>query len=90
MQDKTEFSHLTTALGPKIIHSRKSYLYFGGTAYFGNSQNEKFLKLYLAGIERFGLNNGTSRNNNIGLGIYDEVEQYAADKLQCPSSANFI
>ncbi len=62
----------------KIKVENESYLYFGGTAYLGIPQNKAFYKLYLDGLERYGLNNGTSRNNNVQLGIYDEAEQFAA------------
>lgn len=57
----------------------QEYLYFAGTAYLGIPQHEGFLKHYLEGIKHFGLNNGTSRHNNIQLGIYEAAEQYAAD-----------
>lgn len=54
------------------------YLYFGGTAYLGIPKNQDFINLYIEGIKKFGLNNGTSRTNNIQLGIYDEAEKVAA------------
>lgn len=79
MQEK--FNQLKSPLANKITAKGDEYLYFGGTAYLGIPQNEKFLKLYLKGLQLFGLNNGTSRSNNIQLGIYDEVEQYAAHKF---------
>jgi 8-amino-7-oxononanoate synthase len=80
MQNKTDFSQLSNPLGAEITKDGKRYLYFGGTAYLGIPQNEAFLALYLEGIKKFGLNNGTSRSNNVQLAIYDEVEQYAAKK----------
>jgi 8-amino-7-oxononanoate synthase len=81
MQDKPDFTLLSGPLGPRIEKYRQSYLYFGGTAYLGIPQNEAFLKLYLEGIKRYGLNNGTSRSNNVQLSIYNEVEAYAAVKF---------
>lgn len=80
MPNQPDLTHLNTPLGQKITFEEKSYLYFGGTAYLGIPQNKAFLNLYLEGLRRFGLNNGTSRNNNVQLGIYDEVENYAAAK----------
>ncbi len=59
----------------------KEYLYFGGTAYLGIPQNEQFASFYIEGIRKFGLNNGTSRNNNIQLGIYNEAEATAASRF---------
>lgn len=74
-------NHLQTQLGPKITSDGRQYLYFGGTAYLGIPQSEGFLKLYLDGLKRYGLNNGTSRGNNVQLGIYDEAEICAAKRF---------
>lgn len=78
---ENNFNLLKSALANKIIAKGDEYLYFGGTAYLGIPQNEKFLQFYLTGLSLFGLNNGTSRSNNVQLGIYNEVEQYAASKF---------
>ena len=78
---QTKFDHLKSPLANKITAKGDEYLYFGGTAYLGIPQNEKFLQLYLKGLSLFGLNNGTSRSNNVQLGIYNEVERYAANKF---------
>ena len=79
MQDNPKFNALSKALNATIAYEGRDYLYFGGTAYLGIPQNEAFLGLYIEGLQRFGLNNGTSRNNNVQLGIYNEVENYAAE-----------
>ncbi|RZK93262.1 MAG: aminotransferase class I/II-fold pyridoxal phosphate-dependent enzyme [Pedobacter sp.] len=78
MQDNLDFSNLSSPLANKIKVNGDEYLYFGGTAYLGIPQSEEFLDLYLTGVKKFGLNNGTSRSNNVQLGIYDEVEAYAS------------
>ncbi len=69
---------ILSPISRKITVENESYLYFGGTAYLGIPQNKAFHELYLKGLENFGLNNGTSRNNNVQLTIYDETEQFAA------------
>ena len=74
------FNQLTGGLGPKITRNGQRYLYFGGTAYLGIPQNKSFLGHYLDGIHTFGLNNGTSRSNNVQLGIYDDAEKAAAQR----------
>lgn len=74
-------NHLQSPLGAKIISSDKQYLYFGGTAYLGIPQSDDFLKLYLEGLKRYGLNNGTSRGNNVQLAIYNESEICAAERF---------
>lgn len=73
-----DFKSIDQPFSNKIVIDGTSYLYFGGTAYLGTPQNQDFIDLYIQGIKRFGLNNGTSRTNNIQLGIYKEAENIAA------------
>ncbi|SFH11016.1 aminotransferase class I/II-fold pyridoxal phosphate-dependent enzyme [Pedobacter insulae] len=72
------FKQLLNPLYRQIEMANESYLYFGGTAYLGIPQHQQFQELYIEGIKRFGLNNGTSRNNNVQLGIYHQAEEFAA------------
>jgi 8-amino-7-oxononanoate synthase len=72
------FKSIDQPFSNKINIDGTSYLYFGGTAYLGIPQNQDFIDLYIEGVNKFGLNNGTSRTNNIQLGIYDEAEKVAA------------
>ncbi|MDQ7947227.1 MAG: aminotransferase class I/II-fold pyridoxal phosphate-dependent enzyme [Pedobacter sp.] len=81
MHDYPDFSKLPTALGPNIKVDGRFYPYFGGTAYLGIPQHKMFISLYQEGIGLYGLTNGTSRSNNVQLGIYEEVEAYAARKF---------
>ena len=64
----------------KIEVNNDTYLYFGGTAYLGIPQNKEFIGLYTEGLYRYGLNNGTSRGNNVQLAIYNEAETFIAQK----------
>ncbi len=73
-----DFKSIDRPFSNKINIEGSSYLYFGGTAYLGIPQNQDFIDLYVEGIKKFGLNNGTSRTNNIQLGIYNEAESVAA------------
>lgn len=75
------FDKLNQPLSSSLSLNGQKYLYFGGTAYLGIPQNKEFINLYLKGIELFGLNNGTSRGNNVQLGIYNEAEAFAAHKF---------
>jgi len=86
MSDKNKFGQLAHPLDAWVSSSDENYLYFGGTAYLGIPQNEDFLTFYLEGIQKFGLNNGTSRGNNVQLAIYDEVEEYAAKRFGAESA----
>lgn len=75
-----DFSKLDQPLSSSLQLNGQKYLYFGGTAYLGISQNPAFIDLYLKGITKYGLNNGTSRGNNVQLGIYNEAEAFIADR----------
>lgn len=75
---KEGLKQLSGPLSLNIDLEGQSYLYFGGTAYLGVPQNCDFMALYVEGLKKYGLNNGTSRGNNIQLGIYDEAERHAA------------
>jgi 8-amino-7-oxononanoate synthase len=76
-----DFTALEGALNANVTCNGESYLYFGGTAYLGIPRNQEFQAHYLTGIQKFGLSNGTSRSNNVQLGIYNEAEKYAANKF---------
>ncbi|WP_410221785.1 aminotransferase class I/II-fold pyridoxal phosphate-dependent enzyme [Pedobacter sp.] len=80
MNIEHQFKNLNRALAPSIKIEGKNYLYFGGTAYLGIPQNTSFIKLFIEGIKKYGLNNGTSRGNNVQLGIYNEFEAFTALK----------
>lgn len=62
-----------------ITESGEEYLYFSGTDYLGMGQNEA-LRSYLAeGIERYGNHYGSSRNNSLRLGVYEQAETALSD-----------
>jgi 8-amino-7-oxononanoate synthase len=75
-----DFKSIDQPFSNKINIDGTSYLYFGGTAYLGIPQDQDFIDLYIEGIKKFGLNNGTSRTNNIQQGIYNEAEKVAAKR----------
>lgn len=77
---ENQFNALNIPLNATIKSNGKVFHYFGGTAYLGIPQNEDFLRLYIKGIRLYGLNNGTSRTNNVQLRIYNDAEIYAAQK----------
>lgn len=77
----TLLNHLQSPIGPKVVDNDQTYLYFGGTAYLGIPQSGDFLKIYLEGLKKYGLNNGTSRGNNVQLGIYNDAEICAAERF---------
>ncbi|WP_412466812.1 aminotransferase class I/II-fold pyridoxal phosphate-dependent enzyme [Pedobacter sp. KLB.chiD] len=76
-----DFKSIKQPFSNTINIGSTNYLYFGGTAYMGIPQNQDFIDLYIEGIKKFGLNNGTSRTNNIQLGIYNDAEKIAAARF---------
>ncbi len=83
---KGVFNNLQLRFGPTITSGDRKYLYFGGTAYLGIPLSDDFLKLYIEGLKKYGLNNGTSRGNNVQLGVYDEAEVCAAQRFGAESA----
>lgn len=73
--------HLDQGTGRMVIVEDRHYLFFGGTAYLGLNRHPDFTALFKEGLDRYGLNNGTSRTNNVQLGIYGDAEKYAARKF---------
>lgn len=83
------FRHLHQPTGRNISIDKQDYLFFGGTAYLGLLVNEEYLSLVQKGINLYGLNNGTSRSNNVQLGIYDEAEKIMASRFGYDDSVLF-
>ena len=77
----TTFRNLSQSTGRTIHMDDQSYLFFGGTAYLGLLDNKDYIELFKEGIDRYGLNNGTSRTNNVQLGIYAEAEKFMAGRF---------
>ncbi len=72
--------------GPNLNINGQSYTYFSGTAYLGIPQHQGMQLLFQEGLSKFGLNNGTSRSNNVQLGIYDQAERHAAKFFQAEAA----
>jgi len=80
------FEKLNKAPSRLISWQNQEYLYFGGTSYLGINQNERFRDIYLEGLQELGLNNGTSRSNNVQLAIYNEAEEEASSRFYSEAS----
>src|SRR5690606_14407909 len=76
----SSFQELHQPIGRIIRQAGKGYHFFGGTAYLGLSTNEEYTELFKEGVDRYGLNNGTSRSNNVQLGIYKDAESNMASR----------
>src|SRR5690554_877959 len=86
MEKSLSFLNLESASDREIKVGDHSYLYFGGTAYLGLNNNLNFIDLYKEGLTRYGVNNGTSRNNNVQLDIYNKAENVAAQRFETESA----
>jgi len=81
MEKNINFSQLHAAAGREIQAGGQRWLFFGGTAYLGLQQHPRMLDLYVQGMQQYGLNNGTSRNNNVQFAVYPEVETALANRF---------
>src|SRR5690554_2050532 len=75
------FSKLEQAAGREVSLDGRAYLFFGGTAYLGLNTHAPFINLFKKGIDLFGVNSGSSRGNNVQLGIYPQAEAMAATRF---------
>lgn len=83
------FQNLQQPTNRSLFVENESYLFLGGTAYLGLLDNPEYIQLYKEGIDKYGLNNGTSRSNNIQQGIYKEAEEKMALRFGFEDSALF-
>ena len=56
----------------------EAYLYCSGTSYLGISQDAGFRERLLEGMGRYGTNYSSSRNSNLQLQVFDEMESFFA------------
>ena len=85
----SSLQHLHQPTDRCIEYQDQHYLFFGGTAYLGLLANQEYIQLFKQGIDKYGLNNGTSRSNNVQLGIYDETEEYLSKRFCFEDAAIF-
>lgn len=69
-----------------MSHKLKEKSFFGGTAYLAIPFNEKFKQLVFEGIDRYGINFGASRNNNVGLDVFANAEAEVAKRCEAEAS----
>lgn len=81
--------YLTSKIDRQIIHEGKVYHYFSGTSYLGIDLVPEFQEQLISGMEKYGLNHGLSRINNIRLEIFDQFENYFAKQAEAESSICF-
>ncbi|MCF2504093.1 aminotransferase class I/II-fold pyridoxal phosphate-dependent enzyme [Dyadobacter sp. CY107] len=70
----------TDKLPGRTVHTDDGdeYLWFSGTDYLGMGHDEIFRSVLNEGFDHYGLHFGSSRNNTLRLGIYEETETMLA------------
>ncbi len=78
----------TTKLPGRTVETTdgREFLWFSGTDYLGMGHNEDLRRHVHLATETFGNHYGSSRNNSLRLGIYDEAEAQLADFLQADAA----
>ena len=72
--------------GTAFTAGGRTYRYFGGTAYLGMASLPEFRQAMAQEIERWGTHWGASRNGNLRLGIYADVEAALAKWIGSPAT----
>lgn len=71
----------------RLIHyDGKTFRYFSGTAYLGMGMLPEFQEQVILGIERYGLNHGQSRGNNVRLQVFEDFESHFAQAAKSESA----
>lgn len=65
----------------KIQVNGKLFDFYSGTSYLGLNTDKTFQALLIEGIRRYGASFGSSRNGNFQLDIYEQAENFLAQKL---------
>ncbi len=64
-----------------VVIDQTEYLWCSGTSYLGMSRNPVFIQRVMEGLQRVGINWGSSRSNTLRLSLYDEAEAALAQWL---------
>lgn len=65
--------------GRTVLIESQEYLWFGGTSYLGLGHNAAFQNLIQIGLNKYGSNWGSSRNNPLQIDIYEKLEKFLAN-----------
>ncbi|EON75194.1 Aminotransferase, class II [Lunatimonas lonarensis] len=71
---------VTDRAQPVIFQDGKRYLQFAGTSYLGMGSLPEFVALVKEGIDRHGINHGSSRGSNVQLGVYGAFEHFFSNQ----------
>jgi 8-amino-7-oxononanoate synthase len=72
--------------GRTLMQNKTELLWFGGTSYLGIPHNAQFQSLIKSGLDIYGANWGSSRNNPVQIDVYEKVESFLAEFASAPAS----
>ena len=72
-----------------ITENGSSFHYFSGTSYLGIGLQEQFKHNVILGIEKYGINHGQSRINNVRLDIFEQFEEFFANAAEAEKAIVF-
>jgi len=75
---------LSKVPGRNVIHEDVEYLHFSGTSYLGMVQDDFFTEKLKEGLSRYGNNFGSSRNGNLQIDVYEQLEHNLSQMLEMP------
>ncbi len=75
---------LSKVPGRNIRHKNVEYLHFSGTSYLGMVQDACFTEKLKEGLSSYGNNFGSSRNGNLQIDVYEQLENNLAKMLDLP------
>ncbi|MCG2462250.1 aminotransferase class I/II-fold pyridoxal phosphate-dependent enzyme [Flavobacteriaceae bacterium F89] len=73
--------YIDTFPGREISLNGKKYLYFGGTSYLGLQALERFQRIFIRNIKKYGTCYGASRKSNVRFSIFAKGENKLADLI---------
>ncbi|MCP9201162.1 aminotransferase class I/II-fold pyridoxal phosphate-dependent enzyme [Gramella sp. GC03-9] len=77
--------YLKRSPNSRLVTAEEEFLYFGGTSYLGLQSDSEFQDLLIQNIRILGTNWGASRKSNIRLCVFEEFEDYLAQKAGAES-----
>lgn len=78
---------LDRRIGPTVQVGDKNYLFFSGTSYLGIDHDLHYQSVLFDSMRRYGFSHGLSRVNNVRLQVFDDFENFFAQKAKAEDAA---
>lgn len=80
---------LSSRLEKKLLVKGQEYLCFNGTSYLGLETVPGYLQLVQENLQKWGIQHGLSRTNNVKLAVFDTFEEFFSKQAGAESAAVF-